>query len=141
MEYIKDGSLANVLKKQKQQDEQGFKQKEPEFTHEQVLRIATDIAKGLKCLHELTPRIIHRDLKCENVLVGKVQKLSFSGNNILQVYRKEQQYRAKITDFGTAKFLNTSSQADSVVGTLGFYAPEVLNEQRYDEKVDIYAYV
>jgi serine/threonine protein kinase len=33
------------------------------------LRIARDIAEGMKFLHSATPPIIHRDLKSPNVLV------------------------------------------------------------------------
>ena len=40
------------------------------------------ILMGLKCLHTQNPRIIHRDLKCDNIFVshsGKVVKIGDLG--------------------------------------------------------------
>ena len=48
--------------------------------------------------------------------------------------------RAKISDFGTARFLNSgSSAAKTVIGTFGCIAPEILQEAPYNEKADIYS--
>jgi serine/threonine protein kinase len=47
--------------------------------------------------------------------------------------------RAKLSDFGTARRLDNDTKATSVVGTLNFMAPEVMDELPYDEKADIYS--
>ena len=57
----------------------------------------------------------------------------------MQLYRNKT--RAKISDFGTARLLHDQSVASTVVGTLGYIAPEILQQQPYDEKVDIFSYV
>ncbi len=58
MEYMKHGSLEDLL----------FKH-HVKLDRHQVIQLALDVAKGLNYLHNLTPRIIHRDLKCANLLV------------------------------------------------------------------------
>lgn len=52
------GSLADLLYKDK-----------VKLRQDQVIRIAIDIAKGMRHLHSLNPVIIHRDLKSNNILV------------------------------------------------------------------------
>ena len=63
-------------------------------------------------------KIIHRDLKLENILL----------NNNLD---------AKISDFGFAKFIN--SIENSQAGTPLTMAPEVHNNLPYNEKCDIWS--
>eukprot|EP00029_Vermamoeba_vermiformis_P006893 TRINITY_DN2828_c0_g3_i2.p1 TRINITY_DN2828_c0_g3~~TRINITY_DN2828_c0_g3_i2.p1 ORF type:complete len:466 (+),score=55.45 TRINITY_DN2828_c0_g3_i2:188-1399(+) len=111
MEYMKNGSLEDLL----------FRDK-IKLTREEITRLALDVAKGLNYLHSLNPKIIHRDLK---------------GANVLLYHNKK---RAKISDFGTARLLNTSSAANTVIGTFGFIAPEVLQQAPYNEKADIYSF-
>ncbi|KAI9004037.1 hypothetical protein BC832DRAFT_558344 [Gaertneriomyces semiglobifer] len=78
------------------------------------------ILSGLRYLHSRSPPIIHRDLKCENIFIN--------GNN----------GQAKIGDLGLA-VVKRSDHVSSVLGTPEFMAPELYDE-RYDEKVDIYAF-
>ncbi|KAG5459752.1 MAG: kinase-like domain-containing protein [Olpidium bornovanus] len=78
------------------------------------------ILRGLAYLHSRRPPIIHRDLKCDNIFIN--------GNN----------GQAKIGDLGMATF-KEKDHVSSVIGTPEFMAPE-LYEEKYDEKVDIYAY-
>ena len=61
-----------------------------------------------------------RDLKCDNIFIN--------GNN----------GQAKIGDLGLAVVKHTE-HVSSVLGTPEFLAPEVYDE-KYDEKVDIYAF-
>lgn len=73
------------------------------------LRIALDCAKALEFLHEhAIPPVIHRDFKCTSILL-------------------DQNFRAKVSDFGLAK---TGSKkingqiSTRVLGTTGYLAPE-----------------
>eukprot|EP00029_Vermamoeba_vermiformis_P011935 TRINITY_DN673_c0_g1_i2.p1 TRINITY_DN673_c0_g1~~TRINITY_DN673_c0_g1_i2.p1 ORF type:complete len:782 (+),score=23.84 TRINITY_DN673_c0_g1_i2:51-2396(+) len=111
MEYMKNRSLDDLL----------FKDRLT-LSRSEVVQLALDIAKGLNYLHCLTPKIIHRDLKSANVLLYHDKK------------------RAKVSDFGTARFLHSSSAANTVIGTFGFIAPEVLQESPYTEKADVYSF-
>lgn len=85
------------------------------------------ILQGLVYLHTRNPPVIHRDLKCDNIFIN--------GNN----------GQAKIGDLGLAA-LKSQRHLTSVLGyflvyhrTPEFMAPEMYDE-RYDEKVDIYAF-
>jgi tetratricopeptide (TPR) repeat protein len=112
MEYMKHGSLYDLLFKQ------NVKMARPE-----IIQIALDSAKGLSYLHSQNPVVIHRDFKSENVLLHSGKK------------------RAKIADFGTAKFLLPSVQAKTVIGTAGLsMPPEMVEEEEYDEKVDVFMF-
>nr|GMD02485.1 serine/threonine-protein kinase ATG1t isoform X1 [Ipomoea batatas] len=75
------------------------------------------LGAGLQLLN--SHRIIHRDLKPENIL------LSLCGNGPV----------LKIADFGMSRTLNPDEYAETVCGTPFYMAPEVLQFQRYNEKV------
>ena len=84
----------------------------------EALPIAKQIAEALEAAHERG--IIHRDLKCDNIFIN--------GNN----------GQLKIGDLGLA-VVRHRTHVSSVLGTPEFMAPE-LYEEKYDEKVDIYAF-
>lgn len=80
-------------------------------------------ASDLLMIHTHAPfSIIHRDLKCDNIFIN--------GNNS----------EIKIGDLGLSTLMREGQgQAQSVLGTPEFMAPELYDEL-YDEKVDIYAF-
>ncbi|KAI4324530.1 hypothetical protein MLD38_030013 [Melastoma candidum] len=82
---------------------------------------ARQILKGLEYLHGHDPPVIHRDIKCDNILVN---------GHLGQV---------KIGDLGLAAILRGSKHAHSVIGTPEFMAPE-LYEEEYNELVDVYSF-
>eukprot|EP00873_Tetraselmis_striata_P013072 jgi/Tetstr1/433336/TSEL_022622.t1 len=93
---------------------------DPPLSYLQVLRIARDVAEGLRFLH---PSIIHRDLKPQNVLLDSAG-------------------RAKLIDFGLSR---AKTALDSYVmtdagGTPGYMAPETFDiSGRINELSDIYS--
>lgn len=80
---------------------------------------AKQIASGMAYLHN--HKIIHRDLKSPNVLVG----------------RKE---IVKISDFGTSREWNEISTRMTFAGTVAWMAPEIIRNEPCSEKVDIWSY-
>ncbi|EFJ16806.1 hypothetical protein SELMODRAFT_37851, partial [Selaginella moellendorffii] len=88
-------------------------------------RIAVGTAQGLCYLHEeCADRIIHLDLKPENVLVD----IGFV---------------PKIADFGLSKLMNrevTYLQMTSMRGTPGYLAPEYLQVGTITEKSDVFSF-
>ncbi|KAF9952154.1 hypothetical protein BGZ72_006483 [Mortierella alpina] len=78
------------------------------------------ILLGLAYMHTHQPPIIHRDLKCDNIFIN--------GNN----------GQLKIGDLGLA-VVRHRTHVSSVLGTPEFMAPELYDE-KYDEKIDIYAF-
>ncbi|KAI5076314.1 hypothetical protein GOP47_0008379 [Adiantum capillus-veneris] len=89
------------------------------------LRIAVGAAKGFNYLHnDCSPAIIHRDLKCSNILLDK-------------------NLDAKVADFGLSKLLSHSSLTHittGVKGTFGYLYPEYAQTERLTEKSDAYAF-
>ncbi|XP_078439850.1 putative serine/threonine-protein kinase WNK4 [Wolffia australiana] len=81
---------------------------------------ARQILHGLQYLHDHNPPILHRDLKCDNLLVN--------GNK----------GEVKIGDLGLAIIMQCPS-AKSIIGTPEFMAPE-LYEEAYDHLVDVYSF-
>lgn len=67
-------------------------------------------------------KIIHRDLKPENIL-----------------FKNEETKQIGLIDFGFATFEDKYDELFTRCGTPGFVAPEVLNDKKYDTKIDIYS--
>ncbi|XP_066314954.1 lysM domain receptor-like kinase 3 [Miscanthus floridulus] len=90
------------------------------------VQIALDAARGLEYIHEHTKdHYVHRDIKSSNILL-------------------DGSLRAKISDFGLAKLVVKSSDAEAsvtkVVGTFGYLAPEYLRDGLATTKSDVYAF-
>eukprot|EP00118_Oscarella_pearsei_P024877 m.307006 g.307006 ORF g.307006 m.307006 type:complete len:615 (+) comp41806_c0_seq1:3138-4982(+) len=107
MEYCSEGPLFDLLKSGRQ------------LTPPTVLEWAKQIATGMNYLH--SKKILHRDLKSPNVLIGSDDSL-------------------KISDFGTAKELGEKSTRMSFAGTVAWMAPEVIRNELCSEKVDVWSY-
>lgn len=87
------------------------------FTEPEVLEIFVQICLGLKHMHDR--KVLHRDLKVQNVFLTK-------------------QGTVKLGDFGISRVL-TVDNALSVVGTPQCLSPEIMKNQPYNFKSDIWA--
>ncbi|XP_068642755.1 lysM domain receptor-like kinase 3 [Aristolochia californica] len=90
------------------------------------VQIALDAARGLEYIHEHTKdHYVHRDIKTSNILLDSA-------------------LRAKISDFGLAKFIGKAGDGEAsvtrVVGTFGYLAPEYLRDGLATTKSDVYAF-
>ena len=90
--------------------------------------ILREIAAGLAHLH--AHRIVHCDIKSENVLVEFTSHAS-----------RHNQIIVKIADFGLCKFVSdTSSMLSEFSGSPGFFAPEALVHSAYcGFRADVYS--
>ena len=107
------------------------------FTENIGAHILKQIAEGIHYMNK--NNIIHRDMKMENILLHYDNEDDKKKINIL---------KAKIIDFGFARYLGESNLAKSVVGSPLNMAPDVLHaltdenwriNLEYNEKVDIWA--
>lgn len=91
------------------------------------VKIAIEIAHALKYIHQ--NGLIYRDLKIENIMLNSV-------------------FETKLIDFGLVRIHeclnpNFSFVSDSLtkgLGTFAYMSPEMLNEEDYDYKTDVYSY-
>ncbi|KAI9327985.1 p21 activated kinase [Obelidium mucronatum] len=106
LEYMEGGRLTDIIENNK-------------LTEPQIATICQEIVKGLIHLHKRG--IIHRDIKSDNVLVGRDGSI-------------------KLTDFGySAKITVTRKQRATLVGTPYWMAPEVVKRKPYGPKVDVWS--
>jgi serine/threonine protein kinase len=88
------------------------------FNEKQIRKFLMEIVKGINFLHKRN--YMHRDIKSGNILLT---------NDL----------RVKIADFGFTRYVDTDDLATTICGTPAFLAPEVLNNDSYDSKVDIWS--
>ncbi|XP_076881462.1 uncharacterized protein LOC143529584 [Bidens hawaiensis] len=119
-EHVSNRSLDNYL---------GNPDNSINLTWVQRIKIGIDIARGLNYLHtkvEDEQRIIHRDIKSGNILLGK-------------------NWVAKIADFGLSRFHHSSKDTETVytgniAGTQVYLCPEYMRTGKLKRAVDIYSF-
>ncbi|XP_072560624.1 dual specificity testis-specific protein kinase 2 isoform X2 [Paramormyrops kingsleyae] len=112
-EYINGGNLEQLLDSNKQ------------LSWGVRVKLARDVALGLAYLH--SKGIFHRDLTSKNCLI----KTDETG------------YTAVVGDFGLAEKIpceDSDGEKLAVVGSPFWMAPEVLRDEPYNEKADIFSY-
>ncbi|XP_048197399.1 serine/threonine-protein kinase Nek5 [Perognathus longimembris pacificus] len=110
MEYCDGGDLMSRI----------HRQRGVLFSEEQILGWFVQISLGLKHIHDR--RILHRDIKAQNIFLSK--------NGMV----------AKLGDFGIARVLNNSMElARTCVGTPYYLSPEICQNKPYNNKTDIWS--
>ncbi|XP_074572663.1 putative serine/threonine-protein kinase PBL16 [Curcuma longa] len=88
------------------------------------MKIALEAAKGLAFLHEAEKPVIFRDFKTSNILL-------------------DQDYNAKLSDFGLAKdgpVGDKSHVSTRIIGTYGYAAPEYIMTGHLTAMSDVYSF-
>ena len=89
------------------------------LTNEETVNISLQVAKGIQAAHK--KGIIHRDIKPQNIVIND--------KNI-----------AKITDFGIARAITSTTKNISVIGTVHYISPEQVRNTKVDFRSDIYSF-
>lgn len=84
----------------------------------EAVGIAIQIAQGMEAAHQ--NRIIHRDIKPQNIIISRDGKV-------------------KVTDFGIAKATTSNTITSNAMGSVHYISPEQARGGYSDEKSDIYS--
>ncbi|KAG5552622.1 hypothetical protein RHGRI_010643 [Rhododendron griersonianum] len=112
--YIERGSLASIFSRDEEAKELDWPKR---------VNIVKGVAHALSYMHhDCTPPIVHHDISSNNVLI-------------------DEEYEARISDFGTAKLIKLdSSNWSALAGTYGYIAPELAYTLKVTEKCDVYSF-
>lgn len=91
---------------------------EKRLTAEDTVNFSIQIAEAIGCAHE--HKIIHRDIKPQNILVSSYGAI-------------------KVTDFGIAKAANSNTMTSTAIGSVHYLSPEQARGGFSDSRSDIYA--
>ncbi|HFC12904.1 MAG TPA: FHA domain-containing protein [Anaerolineae bacterium] len=125
MEYIEGGTLSQHIK--------SFTQKKKAFKLREGLFILAQAADALDYAHHRPEKIIHRDIKPDNIMLRKLDVPDAPG---------EPPLRTVITDFGLAKAAlgpDGGTMTGSFLGTPAYMSPEQCRGQTLDGRSDIYS--
>ncbi|HML99698.1 MAG TPA: serine/threonine-protein kinase [Tepidiformaceae bacterium] len=109
MEYVHGYTLRELLETQGR------------MTEAEAIRYGLQVAAALQYAHE--QGVVHCDIKPENIIINETGV-------------------AKVTDFGVAETLNRTlapGQAQDLLGTIAYLAPEVIQGAQPDPRADVYA--
>ena len=93
-------------------------EKKSRLSAKEAISIAIQVSMGLQAAHHA--RIIHRDIKPQNIIISKDGKV-------------------KITDFGIAKAATSNTITSNVMGSVHYTSPEQARGGYSDERSDIYS--
>jgi serine/threonine protein kinase len=116
LEFLEHGDLYSFLHPEVDSLHEGISQiPQQDFPWSLRIRILLDIATGMNYLQSREPPIIHRDLRSPNIFLGSLSEHS--------------PVRAKIADFGLARFV--APTAEGALDTWEWVAPETLSGNPY----------
>ena len=145
-EYCRGGDLKLLV----------HSRKSGRLTERLTRRLMKDLASALKFLWQ--KQFIHRDIKPQNLLLSDFLPIEeLNDNPPKEVYVHTHNHHdtttttttsnvginskfcLKIADFGFARHLQSQSLAETLCGSPLYMAPEVLKQQRYDQKADLWS--
>ena len=108
-----------------------IKKTKKSYNELEVYMIMIQLNNCFKKMREGEKKVIHRDLKLENILIEYNEKIPIIG------------FSVKLSDFGLSKEMTDNDVTKTRVGTPMTQAPEILLEQKYhtqyNSKVDLWS--
>ncbi|MBO6134547.1 MAG: Stk1 family PASTA domain-containing Ser/Thr kinase [Lachnospiraceae bacterium] len=89
------------------------------LSNEETVDISLQVARGIRAAHQ--NGIIHRDIKPQNIIISPDGE-------------------AKVTDFGIARAVSSTTRSISVIGTVHYISPEQVRNVKVDYRSDIYSF-
>ena len=126
MEYCDGGGLIDFMNTRLQN----------RLTELEILKIFSDVAQGVACMHYLKPPLLHRDLKVENVLISSAGS---SRRYKLCDFGSTAPPRPAATSVTEGRLIEDDVQKHT---TLQYRSPEMIDvyrKQPIDEKSDVWA--
>jgi AP2-associated kinase len=126
MEYCDGGGLIDFMNTRLQN----------RLTEPEIIKIFSDVAEGVACMHYLKPPLLHRDLKVENVLISRHGSVS---DYKLCDFGSSAPPRPAATSAAEGRLIEDDVQRHT---TLQYRSPEMIDvyrKQPIDEKSDIWA--
>ena len=131
-EFCNGGDLQSFLDKYVKENNKGLSEEIVQYLMKQII-------KAFKYLHN--KRILHRNIKLENILINYEDENDKLNNNIMKA-------KIKITDFEFSKYLEKGKLTYTTLGSPSYMSPLLLNKlnsgknnqnKGYDEKEEIWS--
>lgn len=101
-----------------------------------VIHFLQQLSSALHFLRSMS--LVHRDIKPQNLLLCPPahSKTEFENGNFVGLWELP---ILKIADFGFARFLPSTSMAETLCGSPLYMAPEILRYEKYNAKADLWS--
>lgn len=121
------------------------------FSEDLSRHVIIQVAEAIRYLHE-EAGVVHRDIKPENLLFYPAPFIPSIGQNVRSGEDEDKEDEGqfitdvgaggigiiKLADFGLSKII-WDTKTMTPCGTVGYTAPEIVNDQRYSKSVDMWA--
>merc|ERR1712113_841063 len=130
MKYLEGGSVEDYVYRNRNMKEK--QRRTP--SNQELCIILKKAASGLKHLHSFG--LIHRDIACRNILLGKLFN-----------HKVENNTEVRISDFGLTRQMEHGNGGKGVFqktttnfGPIKWMAPEAIKDKKYGESSDVYMF-
>ncbi|GAB4188901.1 MAG: hypothetical protein Tsb0015_09300 [Simkaniaceae bacterium] len=135
MPYVEGETLKQIINKTKENEEKGEKPHPIGISIPSLIRIFLNVCQAVSYAH--SKGIIHRDLKAENIIVGKFGEVLILDWGIA-IYKGEKE-NLSLEEEKSSSFFPDLTQPGKILGTLSYLAPERAEGKEASESTDIYS--
>ncbi len=129
IEYVANGHMEGYIS--------AYKKFNKQIPEEIIWNIFLQCMEGLEYVHYMG--VIHRDIKPGNLLMDNNMAIKFGDFGVSALKRNDESYLYKNGEYNPFKNKENMQYHGTYVGTKNYMAKEVLEENEYDQKVDVYS--